>query len=180
VAIMPSRILIAILVLVCAAPTFAKPKKRSRAVLCKQACGDTIQACVDAGGRPRKCRTSVIRRCRIKGLGVCLAASSPERTYMVAPTGADSGGCGAADAPCRTIQFVIDVLVAPGGAATIKVATGTYSQLASCAVGTGADSSVVCIVDREIHLLGGFVPPNWDTAVGDPAATVIDAQGQGR
>jgi hypothetical protein len=52
--------------------------------------------------------------------------------------------------------------------------------LTSCNAGTGADRAVVCIVDKHVSLLGGFVPPDWETSTSDPAATVIDANGEGR
>jgi parallel beta-helix repeat protein len=47
-------------------------------------------------------------------------------TWLVAPDGADSGSCGATDAPCATVQYVLDNLVAAGD--TIKLEAGTYDE----------------------------------------------------
>src|SRR5262249_24626566 len=48
------------------------------------------------------------------------------------------------------------------------------------AVGTAANQAVVCVVNRQLTLLGGFNPPNWDTSAGDPHATILDGGDQGR
>jgi hypothetical protein len=131
---------------------------------------------VDAGGRPRKCKRQVIRRCRQRGLGTC----APPGTRYVAPAGSDTAGCGTQASPCRNIQYVIDQLVPVGGSATIKAAAGTYDGLSSCPVGTAPNQAVACILNRQVTLLGGFVPPDWDNPNGDPASTVIDGKGLGR
>jgi hypothetical protein len=112
---------------------------------------------------------------------VCSTPFAPSTdTYLVAPSGADVAGCGTSSAPCATMQFVVDTLVQRGTAATIKVAAGTYDGSTGCDAGTGADHAVVCAVDKQVTLVGGFVPPNWDVPGGDPSATVIDATGVGR
>jgi hypothetical protein len=171
---MARRLLVAVLVVLCAAP--ASAGKRARARQCKQACGVPIQQCVDGGGRRGKCKRQVLRRCKSEGITVCV----PPGTYAVALTGSDAPGCGAPDAPCRTIQFVLDELVPPGGVGTIKVAAGTYDDVRSCNVGSIANQTVVCIINRHITLRGGFVPPDWDTPSSDPGATVLDAKGEAR
>jgi len=163
------------LVLVLVATSIPAFAGRRAQLACKRSCGPLIDQCVEGGGRRRKCKRQVLRRCRRDGVGVCI----PPGTHHVAPSGSDLAGCGGVDAPCRTMQFVLDELVPPGGAGTIKVAAGTYSDLARCVVGTVPNQAVVCILDQQIVLLGGFVPPNWDTPA-EPSATIIDPMGQGR
>jgi hypothetical protein len=118
----------------------------------------------------------VLRRCKREGITVCV----PPGTYAVAPTGTDAPACGTAAAPCRTIQFVVDELILLNGAGTIKVAAGTYDDLKSCPAGTAPNQAVVCVLNKQVTLLGGFAPPNWDTPADDPRATVIDGKGEGR
>lgn len=150
----------------------------TRALLrqCKAQCGATIQQCVDQGGKKRKCRRQILKACKQQGIGVCV----PPASFTVATTGTDGPGCGATSAPCRTIQYVVDDLVALGGAGTIKVAAGTYDDLGVCPAGTATNQAVVCILNRQITLQGGFTPPDWDTPSGDPSMTVLDGRGQGR
>ncbi|HEV7734859.1 MAG TPA: choice-of-anchor Q domain-containing protein [Candidatus Binatia bacterium] len=172
---MLARILALVLVMVCAVPAVAGGG-RARALLCRQSCGTAIATCVEATGRLRRCKRQVIRRCKRGGLSVC----APPETYAVTTNGSDTPGCGAADAPCRTIQFVVDQRVPRDGAGVVRLAAGTYDGVASCPAGGSASPAVVCVVNKRITLLGGFVPPNWDTPSDDPGATRIDAQGAGR
>jgi hypothetical protein len=171
---MPRLLLVLSLLVCCAVPAHAASKGLAKQ--CKATCGATIQQCVDQGGKRRKCKRQIMRTCKQQGIGVCLPADS----FTVATTGTDGPGCGMPAAPCRTIQFAVDNLIALGGAGTIKVAAGTYDELAVCPAGTTTNEAVVCILNRQITLLGGFTPPDWQTASGDPSATVLDAQNQGR
>lgn len=179
IAIVLARFLVLVFVLLCAAPAVAARTNRASALDCRRSCGAAIQACVDDGGRPRKCTRNVRRLCRKNGLEVCVPPGS-EPLFAVATEGFDTAGCGTTDAPCATIQYVVDTLVPTGTAATIKVARGTYDQLTSCDAGTGADRAVVCIVDKQVALIGGFIPPDWSSATTDVRETVIDAGGEGR
>jgi hypothetical protein len=175
VASMPLRLLVAVLVIVCAVP--ASAAKRGRVRQCKLTCGPAIQRCIDEGGKKRKCKRKTLRRCKKQGLPVCAV---PGGTFTVATTGTDAGECGTEATPCRTIQFVLDTLVPYGQAGTIKVATGSYDDMHDCPTGVATNTAVVCIINRQITLRGGFVPPDWTTPTGDPSATVIDGNSQGR
>ena len=173
---MPARaLLLVVSILVCAVPAVAG-NRRAR-VACKQSCAQSISECAEQTGRLRKCKKQVVRRCVREGIAVCTPQTETQ-TLCVATTGSDAADCGSPDAPCRSIQFAIDHRVPAGGAGIIKIGAGTFDGMGSC--GTSPTSAVVCIVNKQITLLGGFVAPNWDTASGDPAATVIDAQGAGR
>src|SRR5262249_40469033 len=132
--------------------------------------------CVDVGGRMRKCRRQTLKKCRAQGVVFC----APPQTVDVATAGVDGPSCGGADAPCRTIQYVLDNLIPLSGSGTLDVAAGTYARAASCPIGTTPNQAAVCIINRQITLRGGFVPPDWSTPGTDPAATVIDAGGQRR
>jgi hypothetical protein len=170
---MPPRVLLcASLVLVLASPALALTKRRD----CRAACGGTIQACATAGKSKRACKRQIMARCRHAGVGVCL----PPGVWHVATSGADDASCGTTTAPCRTIQFVVDSHVPDGGAATIKVAAGTYGDANPCPTGPNLGPAVVCILSKQIALAGGFSTDDWDSPGADPAATVLDGGGQNR
>jgi len=173
VATMPRALLLALLLLGIGTP--ASAGSRALARQCKRTCGPTISGCTAGGQRRGVCRRTTLKRCRREGIGVCL----PAITYLVDPTGTDALTCGTPDAPCRTLQFVVD-LIPSGGSGTLKVAAGTYSDLHPCAAETAATQDVLCILNKQVTMTGGFVPPNWDTPVNDPSATVIDGQNTGR
>jgi hypothetical protein len=92
----------------------------------------------------------------------------------VAPTGMDIESCGSVELPCRTIQYAVDLA---SSGYTIKVAQGIY---------TSTGSAVLNIVfgpgdaGKDLTIIGGFVPPDWDTPLTDPAKTIIDGQGERR
>jgi hypothetical protein len=171
------RSLLAVVLAVCAAAPYAEAAPRGRARECRAACGETIAQCVAQGGRRRKCRRDTMRSCKREGVAVC---QQPLVTHHVATSGVDGPGCGTPDAPCRTIQFVVDELIPQDGAATIKVAAGTYDDLAVCPTGNIPNKAVVCILFRRITLLGGFSTTDWETRNGDPTTTVLDGRGLGR
>lgn len=92
----------------------------------------------------------------------------------VAPTGSDSGHCLSPLSPCRTIQYAVNQ-AASGD--IILVAGGYYYYNA------GVDPcpflqtrAVVCFVDKQLTILGGYSTTNWSLA--DPGAnpTIIDGE----
>lgn len=87
-------------------------------------------------------------------------------------SGNDGGACGAAESPCATIQRAVN-LASDGD--EIRVAGGTYIYHAAVDP-CGADTAVVCIVEKELTLIGGFAPPDWTTS--DPNANVTSIDGE--
>jgi hypothetical protein len=170
---MPPRLLLAVLVVALAVP--ASANRRTVTLQCRASCGPAVQGCVDGGGRRGKCKRQTMKRCKREGISVCVPASM----LTVATSGTDAPDCGTTDAPCRTIQFALD-RVPVGGAASIKVAAGTYGDLGTCAIGTAPNQAVACVVNRQVTMLGGFTPPDWDTPANDPSLTVLDGGDQGR
>jgi len=170
------RALLTLLLVVCAAVPDVDAAPRGRARACKLTCAPVIEQCVAQGGRRRKCRRDTLRSCKRQGVGVCL----PSPTHHVATSGVDSPSCGTPDAPCHTIQFVIDELIPQDTGATIKIAAGTYDDLHDCPTGNIPNQAVACILFRRIVLLGGFSTTDWDTPNGDPDTTVLDGGGLGR
>ena len=83
--------------------------------------------------------------------------------HYVAVTGADSGNCTNASAPCRTVQYAVD---RAAGGDEILVATGVYTNQA-------------VYLNKTVTIRGGYATGNWTTS--DPAAnpTTLDAHGQG-
>lgn len=87
-------------------------------------------------------------------------------------SGADTAGCGSSGSPCASIQQAVNKA---GDGDRILVAHGTYTYQAGLDPCSG-DTGVVCIVEKELTLLGGFAPPDW--TISDPASnpTIIDGQ----
>ena len=106
--------------------------------------------------------------------GVTNNASAATTTRYVATSGTDSGNCSSAGAPCRTIQYAVNQSVSGD---RILVAKGTYNYNA----GTDPCSflltrAVVCFVDKNLTILGGYSTSNWSTADPSGNLTVIDGQ----
>jgi hypothetical protein len=108
-------------------------------------------------------------------------ARADTSTYYVATTGTDSSGCGTTALPCRSIQYAVNL--AQSGD-TIKVAGGTYTypdlNLSPACYGASITPPVVCIVNENLTLLGGFSTSDWSNS--DPLAypSIIDGQNQYR
>jgi len=100
-------------------------------------------------------------------------------TYRVAPSGDDDPECGSEEAPCKTIQYVVNEAF-PGD--TILVAEGVYTFDPSnndCEAKVGA-AAVMCAKDPEFTLLGGYSTSDWTSADPSTHVTIIDGQNQYR
>ena len=102
--------------------------------------------------------------------------------YRVAPSGTDAAGCGSETLPCRTIQYAVDV--AQSGD-VIKVAAGTYTRsgtpaLPDCRALSANANPVVCMVNKDLTILGGYSPDNWSQADPEANPTIIDGQNNSR
>ncbi len=95
-------------------------------------------------------------------------------TRYVAPSGADTGGCSSAAAPCRSIQFAVNQSVSGN---RILVARGTYTYDANTDPCTfRLTRGVVCVVNKSLTILGGYSTSNWSTADPSGNLTVIDGE----
>jgi len=90
-------------------------------------------------------------------------------------SGNDAGQCGAQVQPCKSIQRAVNLAVTGD---EIRVAQGTYTfdpaqDPCSGAIGTTA---VVCVLNKQLAILGGYSSVDWSTA--DPGAhpTTIDGE----
>ncbi len=107
--------------------------------------------------------------------------SAGTNLIRVATTGLDISACGSAETPCKTIQYA-ESLASSGD--TILVGKGTYTYAPSglwpTCYGASITPPVVCIIDKNLTLLGGYDGQNWSFA--DPVAnpTIIDGQSQYR
>ena len=93
----------------------------------------------------------------------------------VAVTGSDLADCGPNSNPCRTIQYAVNKAGASGYIVTVAEGVYTYN-LSADQCSWAITPAVVCIVDKNITLLGGYDPSNW--YISDPAnhKTVVDGQ----
>jgi hypothetical protein len=96
-------------------------------------------------------------------------------TYRVAPTGQDRSDCGSEALPCRTIQYTANLA---NSGDILLVAEGTYTYNSQTDVCSGAigNTAVICILNRELTILGGYTTTNWSVAHPDANVTVIDGQ----
>lgn len=104
-------------------------------------------------------------------------AAAQTTIYRVATTGTDTAGCGTEVLPCRTIQYVLNLPALFQATATILLAAGTYNNPTACLT-TG--TAVVCVLNQNITLLGGYTTSNWSGANPTLNTTVIDGQNSGR
>jgi hypothetical protein len=116
------------------------------------------------------------------GNGLGVVAQQESTTVRVDSTlGNDFAGCGTETAPCRSIQYALNSISA-WGAGTILVAEGSYYYSGSgndCERYLGT-SAVVCIVNRNITLIGGYPHSDWSQPMSDAHPTDVDGQGQRR
>lgn len=102
--------------------------------------------------------------------------------YRVDVGGTDAADCGSEAAPCRTIQYAVDL--AQSGD-VIKVATGTYTRsgppaMPDCNVISANADPVTCVVNKHLTLLGGYTPHNWEDSDPEANPTIIDGQNDSR
>jgi len=99
-------------------------------------------------------------------------------TILVSTTGVDAVGCGTGiQPPCRSIQYAVNKAVS-GDKILVAAGTYTYNGIDPC---TSLNTrSVVCFIDKQLTILGGYSTSNWTTA--DPVAnlTIIDGGSQYR
>ncbi len=96
----------------------------------------------------------------------------------VATTGTDTSACGGNASPCRTIQYAVNKAV-PGD--VITVAGGTYTYDPGNNHCTWAvTSAVVCFVDQNLTILGGYTISDWSTADPQNHVTIIDGENKVR
>jgi len=99
--------------------------------------------------------------------------------YVNVNIGSDWGNCTNPSTPCQTIQYAINQATHGD---TVRVAAGTYTREAAsdlCSIYLGYPT-VVCIINKDLTLIGGYPSGNWSFS--DPVAypTIIDGQWQHR
>ncbi|MGE0639835.1 MAG: hypothetical protein AB7G12_14175 [Thermoanaerobaculia bacterium] len=92
----------------------------------------------------------------------------------VATTGSDSGSCGSVAQPCRNPQRAVNLAVSGD---EIRIAAGSYTYQAAldtlCTVNIGT-TAVICILNKELTIGGGYATTDWANASPDSNPTVID------
>lgn len=99
------------------------------------------------------------------------SAQASSNIYVKA-NGSDSSGCGSTAAPCRSIQYAVNK-AASGD--FIRVAKGTYfynSAADTCSF--LVTRAVVCFVDKNLNIIGGYDGSNWSTTDPQNNLTIID------
>jgi hypothetical protein len=101
-------------------------------------------------------------------------------TRYVTTSGVDTGDCSNSAAPCRTVQYAVDV--ADEGNA-IKVATGVYTDVSvrprNDVTTTGVVTQVVYI-SKTVTIQGSYAITDWTTPNPTIYPTTLDARRQGR
>jgi hypothetical protein len=102
------------------------------------------------------------------------ATPIPNVVY-VATTGSDAAGCGEIDAPCRTIQQAVNVAADYD---EIWVAEGvyTYSAPVDPCASTISTTGVVCIVNRQLTIRGGYAANDWSVQDPENHPSIIDGE----
>jgi hypothetical protein len=106
-----------------------------------------------------------------------LAAPQPI-TFHVAPAGADTPDCGLDTSPCQTIQHAIN-LAETGD--VILVAAGTYTYSGApphidCNTLSEEAAPVLCVMNKELVIRGGFHPGDWSTSNPEANPTIVDGE----
>ena len=109
-------------------------------------------------------------------LALALATAGPATAavwYVDVAGGADGSGCGVSPAsPCKNIQKAVN---ASATLDEIRVATGTYAYQASLeACSTIGNTAVVCILNKQLTIRGGFSASDWTTPNPVANPTTID------
>src|SRR5262249_54787630 len=114
---------------------------------------------------------------------VAAATDAGAQLLRVAPVGVNAAGCGTAANPCRTIQFAVDQISSAG---TILVAGSpsgtryTYDAATESCLGPFGMTGIVCIVNKEVTIRGGFSTSNWTSPSPTANLTIIDGQNSSR
>jgi RTX calcium-binding nonapeptide repeat (4 copies) len=107
------------------------------------------------------------------------AAVAGAQTLRVAPTGANTPGCGAEGSPCRTIQFAVDEIASAGTVLVAGSAGGaryTYESATETCAGPLGMTGIVCVINKQVAIRGGFSTSDWASPAPDVNQTVIDGQ----
>ena len=97
-------------------------------------------------------------------------------TYIrVATTGTDTPACGTEASPCRTIQYAVNKAASTGYVITVAEGTYTYDP-SNNHCPWAVTPAVVCFVDQNLTILGGYTTSNWSTADPKNHVTIIDGQ----
>lgn len=116
-------------------------------------------------------RQSVLSACLVPLLALAAPAASAAVRRVDVGAGSDAGSCGAVASPCASIQRAVNLSQSGD---EIWVAAGIYTYQAAADPCASSDTGVVCIVNKQLTITGGFAGGEWTSA--DPAAnlTVID------
>ena len=106
-----------------------------------------------------------------------LAAQPGTGTLRVdVATGTDSGSCGGPTTPCDSIQQAVELAT---DFDTILVAEGTYTYNGSVFCENAiSQSAVVCVLNKQLSILGGYSTGNWGSADHENNVTTIDGGNQ--
>ena len=107
------------------------------------------------------------------------SAQSAATRYVDEPTGNNNGDCTGQSAPCKTIQYAVnqaqngDTILVTGSANGTHYTYSSATEVCTDRIGV---TGVVCFINKQLTLLGGYALDNWATA--NPAAnlTIIDGE----
>jgi hypothetical protein len=97
-----------------------------------------------------------------------------DSTVYVAPLGVDTSSCGTMSSPCQSIQYAINQA---SSGDIILVAAGTYTYKPEYDICSFLMTrSVVCFVDKQLTILGGYSTTDWSNSNPEENVTIIDGQ----
>jgi hypothetical protein len=102
-------------------------------------------------------------------------AQSGSGILRVSPSGSDVIGCGGPALPCQSIQWAVNH-AASGDEIRMAAGDYVYNQAADGCSGPLGTTAVICVVNKDVTILGGYSPTDWSAS--NPAAnlTVVDGQ----
>lgn len=100
--------------------------------------------------------------------------ASPATRYVSVHNGSDEGDCTSPSRPCKSIQYAVNH-AASGD--TVLVAEGTYTYQPSADQCSFLQTpAVVCFVDKQLTILGGFPIESWTASNLEAHPTIIDGE----
>jgi plastocyanin len=105
----------------------------SRRKECRQACGPAVDACIEAGGKRKRCKRQTLKACRREGIETCAIGTTTTTTVRGATTTIQGGTTTTGATTTSNAGGTTTSTTAPGGTTT------TLPAVHGCTHATAAD-----------------------------------------